>query len=105
MSGATNIEMVATIRMKKIAREVAAGFSLRCKGGKVSRCTSKGSYIDEKLSKRVEEMDRTGQKQPVKTWARVSVIPPMFVGHAFLVSAGKKFVSIFVTEDMVGHKL
>ncbi len=71
----------------------------------MSRSTSKGSYIDEKLSKRVEEMDRTGQKQPVKTWARVSVIPPMFVGHAFLVSAGKKFVSIFVTEDMVGHRL
>ena len=71
----------------------------------MSRSTSKGPYIDEKLSKRVEEMDRTGQKRPVKTWARVSVIPPVFVGHTFLVSTGKKFVSIFVTEDMVGHRL
>ena len=71
----------------------------------MSRSTKKGPYIDEKLMKKVNKMISNGQKKPIKTWARASVIAPDFVGYTFLVHNGKNFIPIFVTENMVGHKL
>lgn len=71
----------------------------------MSRSSKKGPYIDEKLMKKVQKQKDTGEKAPIKTWARRSQIPPEFVGHTFLVHQGKNFVSVFVTEGMTGHKL
>lgn len=71
----------------------------------MSRSTKKGPYIDEKLLKKVKEMIARRDKKAVKTWARRSVIPPDFVGFTFMVYNGKKFIPVFVTENMVGHKL
>ncbi|NQT06855.1 MAG: 30S ribosomal protein S19 [Candidatus Omnitrophica bacterium] len=71
----------------------------------MSRSTKKGPYIDAKLMKKVKKMYMTGQKKPIKTWARASVITPDFVGYTFLVHNGKNFLPVFVTENMVGHKL
>lgn len=65
----------------------------------------KGPHVDEKLLKKVEKVGSTGKKEPIKTWARASQIPPEFVGHRFLVHNGKNFIEVFVTEDMVGHRL
>lgn len=61
--------------------------------------------MDVKLLKKIGQMDASGRKKPVKTWARASMIAPEFVGHTFLVHNGKVFVSVFVTENMVGHRL
>jgi small subunit ribosomal protein S19 len=71
----------------------------------MARSLKKGPYIDAKLLKKVEAMDASGRKQPIKTWARASMIAPEFVGHTFMVHNGKVFVSVFVTENMVGHRL
>ncbi len=71
----------------------------------MSRSTKKGPYIDEKLQIKVSKMEYTGQKKPIKTWARASVIAPEFVSYTFLVHNGKNFIPIFITENMVGHKL
>lgn len=71
----------------------------------MSRSTKKGPYIDEKLMKKVQAQKAGGQKTPIKTWARRSQIPPEFVGHTFLVHQGKNFVTVFVSESMVGHRL
>ncbi len=71
----------------------------------MARSTKKGPFIDEKLLKKVMTQKSGGTKQPIKTWARRSQIPPEFVGHTFLVHQGKNFVSVFVTESMVGHYL
>jgi small subunit ribosomal protein S19 len=71
----------------------------------MARSLKKGPYIDAKLLKKVEKMDASGRKQPIKTWARASMIAPEFVGHTFMVHNGKVFVSVFVTENMVGHRL
>ena len=71
----------------------------------MSRSTKKGPYIDEKLLKKVMAQKNGGVKQPIKTWARRSQIPPEFVGHTFLVHQGKNFVNVFVSESMVGHYL
>lgn len=69
----------------------------------MSRSLKKGPYVDEKLLKKI---DRLGSdKQPIKTWARSSTIAPEFIGHTFLVHNGKSFISVYVTEEMVGHKL
>jgi small subunit ribosomal protein S19 len=70
----------------------------------MSRSLKKGPYIDEKLIAKVDRMVNSGQKEPVKTWARSCTIVPDFVGHTFLVHNGNKFLKVFVTEDMVGHK-
>lgn len=67
----------------------------------MSRSLKKGPYIDERLLKKLER----GDKEPIKTWARSSQIPPQFVGHRFSVHNGKDFVEVFVVEDMVGHRL
>ena len=71
----------------------------------MSRSLKKGPYIDEKLQKKVERMNVSGQKRVIKTWARRSMIAPEFVGHTFAIHNGKNFISVFVTENMVGHRL
>jgi small subunit ribosomal protein S19 len=71
----------------------------------MSRSSSKGPYIDEKLLKKVQKQKDTGDKTAIKTWARASVVPPEFVGHTFLVHQGRNFVEVFISEAMVGHKL
>ena len=71
----------------------------------MSRSLKKGPFIDAKLIKKVVALDATGQKKPVKTWSRESVISPDFVGHTFAVHNGKQFIPVFVTEQMVGHRL
>jgi small subunit ribosomal protein S19 len=71
----------------------------------MSRSTKKGPYIDGKLVKKVDKMSQSGQKKPIKTWARASVIAPEFVGYTFLVHNGKAFLPVFITENMVGHRL
>lgn len=71
----------------------------------MSRSTKKGPYIDEKLMKKVQAQKAGGVKTPIKTWARASQIPPDFVGHTFLVHQGKNFVTVYVSESMVGHRL
>ena len=69
------------------------------------RSLKKGPFIDERLSRRVGEMDRRGDKRVIKTWARRSTIPPEFVGHTIAIHNGNKFIPVYVTENMVGHKL
>lgn len=71
----------------------------------MSRSTRKGPFVDAKLMKKVEVMAKAGDKKVIKTWARRSVIPPEFVGYTFAVHNGRKFLPIYVTEQMVGHKL
>ena len=71
----------------------------------MSRSPKKGPFIDEALVKKVEEMNRQGGRKIIKTWSRRSTITPDFVGHTFGVHNGRKFIPIFVTENMVGHKL
>jgi small subunit ribosomal protein S19 len=71
----------------------------------MSRSSKKGPYFDERLLAKVERQARTGNREPLKTWARDCTIVPDFVGHTFLVHNGKLFIKLYVTEDMVGHKL
>ncbi|MEO2036455.1 MAG: 30S ribosomal protein S19 [Planctomycetaceae bacterium] len=71
----------------------------------MGRSLKKGPYIDEKLSRKVEKLNATGRKEPVKTWARSCTISPDFIGHTFLVHNGRAHLNVYVTEDMVGHKL
>ncbi len=71
----------------------------------MARSISKGPFVDEHLQKKVDAMNKSGQKRPIKTWSRRSVVLPEFVGHTFSVHSGKAFQSVFVTENMVGHKL
>ncbi|MBD3272540.1 MAG: 30S ribosomal protein S19, partial [Elusimicrobia bacterium] len=71
----------------------------------MGRSTKKGPFIDEKLQKRIIELNNTRQKKVLKTWARASVITPEFVGHTLAVHNGKKFIPVYVSEQMVGHRL
>ena len=71
----------------------------------MSRSSKKGPFVDPKLYVKVEQLNSVGNKQPVKTWARKCVIVPEFVGHTFMVHNGRVHVKVFVTEDMVGHRL
>jgi len=71
----------------------------------MSRSTKKGPFIDVKLARKVEAQNEKGSKDPVTTWGRASTIPPEFVGHTFMVHNGRQHVKVFVSEDMVGHKL
>ena len=71
----------------------------------MGRSVKKGPYIQPVLLKRVKEMNKAGEKRVLKTWSRSSTIFPDFVGHTFAVHDGKKHVPVYVTEDMVGHKL
>jgi small subunit ribosomal protein S19 len=71
----------------------------------MSRSLKKGPYIDPKLRKKIEEMNKKGEKKVIKTWARSSTIFPEMVGHTIAIHDGRKHVPIYITEDMVGHKL
>ena len=71
----------------------------------MSRSIKKGPFVQPVLLKRVQEMNESGKKQVVKTWSRASTIFPDFVGHTIAVHDGRKNVPVYVTEDMVGHKL
>ena len=71
----------------------------------MGRSIKKGPYVQPVLLKRVEEMNAAGEKRVLKTWSRSSTIFPDFVGHTFAVHDGRKHVPVYVTEDMVGHKL
>jgi small subunit ribosomal protein S19 len=71
----------------------------------MSRSLKKGPFIDYKLEKRVIEMNSTSKKSVIKTWSRSSMISPDFVGHTIAVHNGNKFIPVYVTENMVGHKL
>jgi small subunit ribosomal protein S19 len=71
----------------------------------MSRSLKKGPFIDFKLEKRIMEMNDSGKKSVVKTWSRRSVISPDFVGHTIAVHNGNKFIPVYITENMVGHKL
>ncbi len=71
----------------------------------MSRSTKKGPYVEASLMKKVLTMNENGEKLVVKTWSRSSTIFPDFVGHTFAVHDGRKHVPVYVTEDMVGHKL
>jgi small subunit ribosomal protein S19 len=71
----------------------------------MSRSLKKGPFIDFKLEKRVLEMNDSGKKSVIKTWSRRSMISPDFVGHTVAVHNGNKFIPVYITENMVGHKL
>ncbi|MBU2573989.1 MAG: 30S ribosomal protein S19 [Elusimicrobia bacterium] len=71
----------------------------------MSRSSKKGPFIDLKLAEKVQKMNQTGDKKPVKTWSRACTIIPEFVGHTFMVHNGRKFLPVYVSEQMIGHKL
>lgn len=71
----------------------------------MSRSSIKGPYVDAKLIEKIERLKVAGKKEPIKTWARASQIPPEFVGFTFAIHNGKIFKEVFITEDMVGHRL
>ena len=71
----------------------------------MARSLKKGPFVDASLANKVENMNRSGEKRVVKTWARRSTIPPEFIGHTFAVHNGNKFIPVYVTENLVGHKL
>ena len=71
----------------------------------MGRSLKKGPFVDEKLFKKVSKQQSSGSKEPIKTWARRCTIIPEFVGYTFMVHNGKIFNKVYITEDMVGHKL
>ena len=71
----------------------------------MARSLKKGPYVFPRLLTKVQEMNKNGKKEVVKTWSRLSTIFPDFIGHTFAVHNGKEFIPVYVTEDMVGHKL
>ena len=71
----------------------------------MARSLKKGPYVFPRLLAKVQEMNKNGKKEVVKTWSRRSTIFPDFIGHTFAVHNGKEFIPVYVTEDMVGHKL
>ena len=71
----------------------------------MSRSLKKGPFIDFKLDKRIGDMNNSGKKSVIKTWSRRSMISPDFVGHTVAVHNGNKFIPVYITENMVGHKL
>ena len=71
----------------------------------MARSLKKGPFVDEHLMKKVQEMNKSGKKEVIKTWSRRSTIFPDFIGHTFAVHNGKEQIPVYVTEDMVGHKL
>ena len=71
----------------------------------MGRSIKKGPYVDAKLVAKIAEQKRSGEYEAIKTWARACTIVPDFVGHTFLVHNGRTFVKLYVTEDMVGHKM
>ena len=71
----------------------------------MARSAKKKPYVFERLLAKVEKLNETGKKEVIKTWSRRSTIYPAFIGHTFAVHNGKEFIPVYVTEDMVGHKL
>ncbi|MBD3334235.1 MAG: 30S ribosomal protein S19 [Candidatus Eisenbacteria bacterium] len=71
----------------------------------MARSIKKGPFVDEKLQTKLEELNRSREKKVIKTWSRRSTITPEFVGHTLAVHNGNKFIPIYITENMVGHKL
>jgi small subunit ribosomal protein S19 len=71
----------------------------------MGRSLRKGPYVDQKLLKKLDKADKTGDRSMIKTWSRRSTITPRMVGYTFAVHNGKKFIAVYVTENMVGHKL
>jgi small subunit ribosomal protein S19 len=71
----------------------------------MTRSSKKGPFVNEKLYRKVQKANEAGNREPIKTWARACTIVPEFVGWTFMVHNGKAFQKVFVTEDMVGHKL
>ncbi len=71
----------------------------------MARSIKKGPFIDKSLDKKIEKLNADNKKVVVKTWARRSTIPPEYVGHTIAVHNGKKFIPVYITENMVGHKL
>jgi len=71
----------------------------------VSRSVKKGPYIDPNILKKIQEMNNTLEKKIIKTWARDSTIFPEMIGHTIVVHNGRKFIPVYITENMVGHKL
>lgn len=71
----------------------------------MSRSTKKGPYVDEKLMKKIAKLNETMEKKVIKTWARSSTITPEFVGHTLSIHNGKKFTPIYISEQMVGHRV
>ena len=71
----------------------------------MGRSLKKGPYVDHNLLGKIAKLDEAGRKEPIKTWARSSTIAPEFIGHTFLVHNGRAHINVYVTEEMVGHKL
>jgi len=71
----------------------------------MSRSQKKGPYVDEKLYAKVEKAEAAGSKEPIKTWARSCTVVPEFIGYTFMVHNGRQHMKVYVTEDLVGHKL
>lgn len=71
----------------------------------MARSLKKGPYVEHSLVKKVDVMNESGKKQVIKTWSRRSMVTPDFVGHTFAVHNGNKFIPVYITENMVGHKL
>jgi small subunit ribosomal protein S19 len=71
----------------------------------MARSLKKGPFVDDHLQVKVDQMNESGSKKPIKTWSRRSMITPDFVGHTIMVHNGKTFNSVFITENMVGHRL
>ncbi|MEO0072556.1 MAG: 30S ribosomal protein S19 [candidate division WOR-3 bacterium] len=71
----------------------------------MGRSTKKGPYVDQKLLKKILKLTETGERKVIKTWARRSQIPPEFVGHTIAVHNGHRFIPVYITEQMVGHRL
>lgn len=71
----------------------------------MSRSSKKGPYIDPKMLKKVMDQKKSGDKSQIKTWSRACAVPPEFVGHTFAIHNGRKFIEVFISEAMVGHKL
>ncbi len=71
----------------------------------MGRSLKKGPFVDHNLLDKIAKLDEAGRKEPIKTWARSSTIAPEFIGHTFLVHNGRAHINVYVTEEMVGHKL
>jgi small subunit ribosomal protein S19 len=71
----------------------------------MSRSQKKGPYVDEKLFAKVQKAEAAGSKEPIKTWARACTVVPEFIGYTFMVHNGRQHMKVYVTEEMVGHKL
>ena len=71
----------------------------------MARSLKKGPYVDDKLMKKVDRLNRTGEKRVIRTWSRRSMVVPDFIGHTMAVHNGKQHISVYITENMVGHRL